>query len=169
MVILENIARFVLLLLLQVFVFNHFYIFDGLVVLHIFILFILLLPFSLGPLVLLLLGFSAGILADFFTGTMGLQASAFTALAGARLILVKNIAPRDGYEINAKPLPQFLGWGWFLTYVSILTLFYYTWLFTVENFSFALFYSTVLKILLSTAFTIIFIASGLVLFSAKKN
>jgi len=166
--ILKNISRFLLLMLLQAWIFNHFYLFNGYVTVQIYILIILLLPFQLGGVSTLLLSFFIGLVADFFTGTMGLQASAAIALSGARVVLLKLIAPREGYEPGMNPLPSSMGWPWFITYSSILTVSYFIWLFLFENFSLNLSFNALTRAFFSSISSLILILS-LVLFTDIKS
>jgi cell shape-determining protein MreD len=155
--VIKNIARFISLLALQVLIFNPISVFDGIVTVHIYILFLLLLPLQVSGVLILLMAFITGLIADLFTGTIGLQTSAAVFLAGLRSFILPYIAPRDGYEITTKPSPNDLGWTWFLSYTVICTSGYFAWLFLFENFNFNLSINALSRTISSTIVTLIFI------------
>jgi len=66
--IINNIIRFILLILMQVLVFNHINL-GGYLNPSIYVLFILLLPNDIKPSLLLIVGFFTGLTVDFFTNT----------------------------------------------------------------------------------------------------
>ena len=69
---------FILLILLQVLLFNNIQ-FSGYINPYVYILFILLLPVEIPAWILLLLSFAAGGIIDFFSGSPGMHASAYSA------------------------------------------------------------------------------------------
>ena len=147
---------FILLLLLQILLFNNIQ-FSGYVNPYVYIMFILLLPIEIPSWILLLISFGTGLIIDFFSGTPGIQASA-TVLAGfVRPYVLRIISPREGYEPGSDPSLSIYGLRWFLIYASIIVLIHHTLLFYVEVFRFIDFFRTLLRVLLSSIFSIIFI------------
>ena len=88
----KNIARFILLALFQVLVFNQLELGYGI---HIMIypLFIMLLPFELGIISLLSLAFLMGFLVDIFSNTYGLHASSLLMMTYFRPRIFKMFSP----------------------------------------------------------------------------
>jgi rod shape-determining protein MreD len=147
---------FILLILLQILIFNNIQ-FSGYVNPYIYILFILLLPIEIPSWLLLLLSFTTGLIMDFFYGSTGMHSSA-TVLAGfVRPYVLRVISPRDGYDLGSDPSMQTYGFIWFLTYTSLIVLVHHTALFYLEVFRFADFFRTMLRVLLSSLFSITFI------------
>jgi rod shape-determining protein MreD len=147
---------FILLLLLQVLLFNNVQ-FSGYVNPYVYIMFILLLPFEIPAWLLLIISFFTGLIIDLFSGTPGMHTSA-TVLAGfVRPFILRIISPRDGYESGADPSMLIYGFRWFLIYTSIIVIIHHTALFYLEVFRFADFFRTLLRVLLSSLFSITFI------------
>jgi rod shape-determining protein MreD len=147
---------FILLLLLQVLLFNNIE-FSGYVNPYVYIMFILLLPVEIPSWLLLILSFATGLIIDFFTGTPGMHCAS-TVLAGfLRPYVLRIISPRDGYEPGADPSMVIYGFRWFLIYASIIVLVHHIALFYLEVFRFADFFRTLVRVLLSSLFSITFI------------
>jgi rod shape-determining protein MreD len=147
---------FILLLLLQVLLFNNIQ-FNGYVNPYVYIMFILLLPFEIPAWLLLIISFFTGLIIDLFSGTPGMHTSA-TVLAGfVRPFILRIISPRDGYESGADPSMLIYGFKWFLIYTSIIVIIHHTALFYLEVFRFTDFFRTLLRVLLSSLFSITFI------------
>jgi rod shape-determining protein MreD len=147
---------FVLLLLLQVLLFNNIQ-FSGYVNPYVYIMFILLLPVEIPSWLLLLLSFATGLIMDFFTGSPGMHASA-TLLAGfVRPYILRVLSPRDGYEPGSDPSMLIYGFSWFLSYALLIVVIHHTTLFYLEVFRFADFFRTMLRVVLSTFFSMTFI------------
>ncbi len=146
----------VVLVLLQVLLLNNIQ-FSGYINPYMYVLFILLLPFETPRYLLLLLGFFLGLLVDIFSNTPGFHASATTFLAFLRPYTISLISPRDTIEVNTPPRLKFMGIGWFLRYTLILILAHHLFLFFVEAFTFNGFIHTLIRSLLSAAFTSILI------------
>ncbi len=147
---------FILLILLQVLLFNNIQ-FSGYVNPYVYVMFILLLPVEIPSWLLLLLSFTTGLIMDFFSGSPGMHSSA-TVLAGfVRPYVLRVISPRDGYEPGSDPSMLTYGFIWFLTYTLLIVLVHHTALFYLEVFRFADFFRTMLRVLLSSLFSITFI------------
>lgn len=147
---------FILLMLLQVLLFDNIQ-FSGYVNPYIYILFILLLPVEIPSWLLLILSFITGMLIDFFVGSPGMHTFS-TVLAGfIRPFVLRAVSPGDGYEPNSAPSMLTYGFTWFLTYSLIIVLVHHTALFYLEVFRFTEFFRTMLRVLLSTVFSVTFI------------
>ena len=147
---------FILLILFQVLLFNNIQ-FSGYVNPYVYLLFILLLPVEIPSWLLLLLSFATGLIMDFFSGSPGMHASA-TLLAGfIRPYVLRIISPREGYEPNAEPSMLAYGFRWFLSYALLMVIVHHTALFYLEVFRFTDFFRTLLRVLLSSFFSLTFI------------
>ena len=147
---------FIILILLQVLLFNNIQ-FSGYVNPYIYVMMVLLLPAEMQAWLLLLISFFTGLTIDFFSGSPGMHASA-TLLAGfSRPYILRFISPRDGYESGSELSMATYGFRWFFIYTLTIVLIHHTALFYLEVFRFADFFRTMLRVLLSSTFTIAFI------------
>jgi rod shape-determining protein MreD len=147
---------FVLLMLLQVLLFNNIQ-FSGYINPYIYILFILLLPVDIPAWILLLLAFAAGSVIDFFSGSPGMHSAATVLAAFTRPYILRVISPRDGYEANPEPSMITYGFRWFLTYSLLVVLIHHTALFYLEVFRLTEFFRTMFRVILSSLFSITFV------------
>jgi rod shape-determining protein MreD len=147
---------FILLIILQVFLFNNIQ-FSGYVNPYVYIMFILLLPVEIPSWLLLLLSFLMGLMIDSFSGSPGMHTSA-TVLAGfVRPYVLRVISPRDGYESSSDPSMLVYGFRWFLIYSIIIVSIHHIALFYLEVFRLSEFFRTLLRVILSSVFSITFI------------
>ena len=154
--VLRFVVIFILLILLQVLLFNNIQ-FSGYVNPYVYLMFILLLPFEIPPWLLLLLSFATGMLIDLFSGSPGMHSSATLLTGFVRPYVLRIISPRDGYEASLNPSMLVYGFKWFFFYTLIMVLVHHTALFYLEVFSFIDFFRTLLRVLLSSVFSITFI------------
>ncbi len=166
-VILNNIIRFFLLLGLQVFFLKHIGYYN-LATPFLYILFILLLPFKIPNLLLFLLAFLTGLTVDVFYDTLGLNAAACTVLAYVRIIFISVTVQREGFDNEPDPSLGIMGFRWFILYATLLTFFHHLVLFTFETFRFSQFGYTLLRVILSSIFTILLILLAEFTFFRKK-
>jgi rod shape-determining protein MreD len=120
-------------------------------------MFILLLPVEIPSWFLLLLSFLTGIIMDSFSGSPGMHSFATVLTGFVRPAVLRIISPRDGYEPGLNPSMEVYGFRWFLTYTLLIVLIHHTALFYIEVFRFADFFRTLLRVLLSSLFSITFI------------
>ncbi len=147
---------FVLLILLQILLFNNIQ-FSGYVNPYVYLMFILILPVEIPSWLLLLLSFLTGLIMDFLSGSPGMHTFA-TVLAGfVRPYILRVISPRDGYEPGSAPSMLTYGFRWFLIYALLFVLVHHTALFYIEVFRFTDFFRTMLRVLLSSLFSVTFI------------
>ncbi|WKZ65999.1 MAG: rod shape-determining protein MreD [Flavobacteriales bacterium] len=149
-----NIGRFILLLLLQVLVLDHLDVANGWMVPYLYVLFLLMLPFEVPAWGVLLLGATIGMAMDLFSSTPGMHMSACVAMAFARKHLLRLMAPREGYEFGMRPTVPRMGLPWFATYAGVLIVLHHLWLFIVEIHRFDALGATLLRALMSAAFTL---------------
>ena len=162
------IINFILLVFLQVFIFNNIQ-FSGFINPYIYIIFILLLPFETPKWLILFLAFLLGLTVDLFTNTIGMHSSATVFMAFLRPYLLKVLAPRDGYEAETLPQLNYYGFGWFLRYASVLVIVHHLFLFYIEVFSFSNFFFTLLRVILSSIFSIFLIVISQYFFYSKNK
>lgn len=147
---------FILLILLQILLFNNI-MFSGYVNPYVYILIIMVLPVEIPSWLLLIISFATGLVVDIFSGTIGMH-TASTVLAGfSRPYVLRIIAPRDGYDSGDAPSMGLYGAWWFFVYTLIMVLIHHLSLFYLEVFSFTDFFRTMLRVILSSCFTILFI------------
>jgi len=148
-IIARNIFRFVVLILFQVLVMDNVMI-NGYMIPYIYILFILLMPFETPRWIQLLSGFALGFVMDLFAGTPGMHTAASVLIAFVRPYLLDLLASRDGYEIETYPRIHYYGFLWFLKYAALIVVIHHLALFYLEVFQLKHFFSTFLRVILSS-------------------
>lgn len=166
--ILRNIIRFILLVLLQVLVIKNIEL-GKFINPFIYVLFIIALPFETPKWLLLLSGFVLGISIDMFYDTMGLHAAAGVFMAFIRPSILNLFSPREGYEFGTQPTIQYLGVPWFVSYSGILILLHHFVLFYLEIFRFSEFLHTLMRVVISSIFTLLLVIITQYLFNRKKE
>jgi len=151
-----NIFRFILLVFLQVLLFNNIQV-SGYLNPYIYVLFILLLPFKTPPWLLLVLSFLIGLSVDAFSDTLGMHASASVLMAYLRLFVLNILAQRDAYDTSSSPSISDCGLSWFVKYSLSLIFFHHLFLFFIEVFSFSNFTETLIRILSSVSITFVLV------------
>jgi len=145
----RNIFRFAVVILFQVLVMDNVMI-NGYMIPYIYLLFILLMPFETPRWIQLLAGFALGLTMDLFTGTLGMHTAASVLVAFVRPYLLDLLAPRDGYEAETFPRIHYYGFLWFLKYTLLIVLIHHLALFYLEVFQLKHFFSTLLRVILSS-------------------
>ena len=155
---------FLFLVLIQVLILNNIQ-FSGFVNPYVYILFVLLLPFTIPGYLLLGLSFLLGLSIDIFNNTLGVHAGATLLLGFMRPGIANLISSRDIIEKGNTPNMKNLGFASFLKYTVIAVLIHHLFLFYAEAFSFGGFFNTLIRCVLSSAFSIVIIlASQFILF-----
>ncbi len=163
-----NIIRFFFLIFFQVLILNHVNL-GGYINPYFYIYFILLLPFSTPHWMLLLLSFILGTGIDIFTNTIGLNASACVLMAFARPFVISTISSGSESLIGDTPSLRNQGMKWFLYYSITLILVHHLALFYLEIFRLNEFIATFIRVLLSSAFTLMLVLiSEYTLYSRSK-
>lgn len=166
---LEYALFFVVVVVLQVFLFDNLnlnvYIYP-----MIYIAFIILLPMNLPSIVVLLLGLVTGVTMDFFSGASGLHTIATLATAFARPLPLLLFLGKEEVKEGGVPLPVKIGTGQFFRYSSVLVVFHCLVFFGFETLTFKYFYLTLLRIILSSALTILLVYfSHMLLIGSNKS
>ena len=147
---------FIVLFALQLLVFNNINL-GGYINPYIYILFIILLPFNTPGWILLSLGFLTGLTMDAFMSTLGMHSSATLFLAFIRPYIVNVISTSENFDKASSPNLSLNGIEWFIRYSLILIVCHHFVLFYLEVFSFAHFFVTFARVLLSSLVTFLFI------------
>lgn len=168
--LLRNIIRFAVFILVQVFVLNKIPPLHQFVIPSIYFLFILWLPFSVSRIGLLIIGFITGMTLDFFTTTPGLHAAACVLIAYLRPFVINVLTPKDPTEFNYRePSPKAMGWTPYLVYAFTLTLFHHGYLTLLEWLSFGTFFQFLIKIITTTAISMLLIITTEILFPRRMK
>jgi len=163
----NNIIRFVTLVLIQVLIMNKID-FYGFLNPYVYILFILLLPFETPGWLLLLLSFLIGLTVDVFSGTLGLHAASSVFAAYVRPIIIKLVGEKPEYDITTQPKLQQMGLKWFIAYALLMILAHHLFLNLLDVFSFNELWQTLLRVVVSSLFTFLFIMLFEYIFAPKK-
>jgi rod shape-determining protein MreD len=149
------IVSFIVIVLIQLLLMNNIQ-FSGFINPYFYILFIILLPINIPKYLLLILGFVLGITIDIFSNTPGIHASATVFIAFLRPFII-NSYNLDDQEKMMIPSIANIGIKWFVKYVVIMIIAHHFFLFFVEVFSFSGILHTLLRCILSSIFTFVFI------------
>jgi rod shape-determining protein MreD len=147
-----NIFRFILLLLVQIIIFNNMN-FLGYISPFPYILFIILYPVNGNKYGLLLASFLLGITLDIFSNSGGIHAAASIVLAYYRPYIFK-FSFGVSYEYQTVKLNDVLTPERF-SFILISVLIHHIILFILETFQISFLWDTLVRIILSTVFTII--------------
>ncbi len=159
-----NIARFIILIILQVILFNNIELF-GFITPFPYILFILLYPLNTNRASLLILSFLLGLILDFYNNSGGVHAGACLVLAYFRETFLKT-AYGISYEYHMLKITEKIN-GELLGYLGFSVPTHHTVMYVLEVFSFSFIWDIFLRILASSAFTLLVII--LVIALIKQN
>lgn len=151
----QIIIRFIVLVFLQIFVLDNIQ-FLGYINPMIYVLFILSLPVRFPKWISFLLAFFLGLTIDVFSNTLGMHTFATVFLAFARTPVINLLTSFDE-GINPVPSYKTFGVNNYVKYIVLCVFLHHFTLFMIETFSFASFTFTFLKILTSSAVTILLI------------
>lgn len=158
--------RFILLVLLQVLLFNNIN-FLGNINPNIYIIFIALFPVKNNRSIIIILSFLLGLSIDIFSDTGGIHAAACVFIAYIRPVILKfsfgMIYEHQTIKFNT------VEFGEKITYISILTIIHHFVLFYLEIFSISKITLVLQKTLFSSIFTILLIILITIIFSKKTK
>lgn len=142
----------IVILLLQIFLFNEIALGTNLIV-SIPVLFILLLPIEIPKALLLLVAFLFGFTIDVFSDTIAINSAALVFSAFIRPFVLTIIQPTEGYEAGRLPSVFYFGFAKFTIYTAILTFAFELVYYLFEIFSLSqiliIFYKSIISTLLS--------------------
>lgn len=166
--ILHIILRFFVLVAIQVLILNNVQL-GGIINPYLYVLFLLTLPVQTPRVLLLFIGFALGISIDLFQNSVGIHAFACVLIAFIRPSWLKLVAPRDGFEPDESPEIKKFGFRWFLLYSSVLVFLHHLVIFNLEIFRLSDFWTTQLRVVYSSVFTIaLIIISQYLLYRPEK-
>lgn len=136
-----------------------------------YVLVILMLPFETSKLLVLFSSFLLGVCIDYFYDSSGLHAFACTLMGFSRHYILRYVSPREGYDAGVKPTVEDMGIAWFLSYAGTLVLIHHLFLFYLEVFRFSEFFSTLLRVILSSigTFGLIYLIQFLFFTKGKRT
>ena len=165
---LKHALLFAVLLALQVLIFNRMA-YAGYISPYVYMLFILSLPIDISGWLLMLLAFGMGLSVDMFSDSLAMHAFSCTLMAFARPGVIRLISVRSDFDPGVVPSISAQGISWIFTYCLLLTGLHHIALFSIEVFSLAQPGFLILRILLSTAFSVLFILAGFFLIDSRDN
>lgn len=160
-----NIIKIIIFALLQVFVFNHIN-FLGSYQPYIYIVFVFFYPPYQNKYALLILAFLLGLMIDIFEYTGGIHAFALTLIAFIRNPIIKLLAGKQEYEMEFFTFHS-LSFAQWIFYLSILTCLHHLILLTLENFKLEGITPTLLKALINSGITLVFVFIYKIIFKNK--
>jgi rod shape-determining protein MreD len=160
-----NAARFITLLLVQVVLLNNIN-FLGYINPFLYILFILVYPFTGNQSLLIILAFLLGLSVDIFADSGGIHAAASTFIAYARPAILK-FSFGVSYEYNTIKISK-TPIGERTTYIALMVLGHHLLLFSLEIFNFKHILLVLKSTLFSGIFSTILILCSVLLFSRKN-
>ena len=166
----KNIVRFILLILVQVYVLDKIHL-HKMVTPYIYLLFIIWMPFKLQRGWQMIIAFALGFTLDSFRHNPGFHASACVLIAYLRPIFINILIPQEGADTNYEE-PSMKSMGGFLPYMvyaGVLVFLHHGWLFMLEAWQIGNFWYFVIKTLLSTIVSLILIIITELLFSRKQQ
>lgn len=155
-VVLSRIGWFLLLLLLQVLVFNHIHIL-GYATPMPYVYFLLILPKETPRWLPIAAAFVLGLVIDLFSNTPGMTAASLCLCGLISPWLQSAMTPADDDTENALPSARRMTWGMFLLYAFIVTLLNTGVYYLIEAFSVSRWKELLINIGAGTVLTMIFI------------
>lgn len=159
---------FVVMTVLQVFVFSRIGLSVYVTPLA-YVAFILLLPMEIPGALLLLLALLQGIAVDFFTGMAGVNTIASLFTAFCRPAALALMVGKDEVKDGGIPNTNRLGVKKFFRYATVLVVVHCAVFFMLEALSWSYFYLTLLRIVLSGAVTLLLVYFCQKLFSVNRR
>jgi rod shape-determining protein MreD len=159
----------VILLLLQVFVMNNIALFNMFRP-FIYILIVLFLPTGVPRIAVLFIGFASGFIIDIFTLTYGMHTSAAVLVAFSRQYILKSVMEDIEPEGSYEPLTNTMGLRRFTIYVFLSLFIHQVVIHFMQSFGFGNFLFFLLKTLVVTVLSLLFILFyELLVFPGKRN
>ncbi len=154
---LKILGMYALLVVVQVLVFNNIKISSYGITPMFYVLFVLSVPFEVPNWLQLFFAFVLGYSVDMFADTPGLNTAASVFMAFMRPVMLNMLSPRDGYESGLFPYATYMGMPWYLRYCVPLILAHHLSYFLIDSIGFFSFTQIALKVLFTSAVTILFV------------
>ncbi|EDM34062.1 putative transmembrane protein [Pedobacter sp. BAL39] len=165
-IVLVNILRWFILLFIQIILLRNLSLYS-LSTPFVYILFLLLLPFGIPNLLLYLIAFATGLTLDAFYDTLGVHTAACVTLAFVRISFIAVTVNRDNFD-EPEPTLGNMGLKWFSFYAVLCIIAHHLVLFFLETFRLTEFGYTIVRCLLSAAFSFFLILLIEFLFYNRK-
>ncbi|KIC92383.1 hypothetical protein [Flavihumibacter sp. ZG627] len=166
----KNTIRFIVFILVQVFVLHKIPPLHQFVVPYLYFLYILWLPFNMGRTWLMVVAFLFGLSLDYFLVTPGLHAAACVFIAYIRPFLVNLLIRQEGAEQSyGAPSPASMGWAPYSVFVLVLTVLHHGYLVFLEWMQFGNFWYFLGKVFATTAVSLLLILITELLFYRKER
>jgi len=163
-----NSLRFIILMLLQVFVFNYVQWF-GFLNPVIYLLFLILLPLEISKSAQYIIAFITGFIIDAFLKTYGIQALACVLMVFLRPYIILILNGFKSLETGVTPVPGVKDFSWILVYTLILVFIQQITVTILEMFQWVYWWTIVWTSLANTLFTAFIILCLEFIFFTKKN
>jgi rod shape-determining protein MreD len=160
-----NAVRFITLILIQVILLNNINLF-GYINPYLYILFIIVFPFTGNKSLLILVSFFLGLMVDIFSDSGGIHAAACSLIAYARPVFLK-FSFGVSYEYNMVKISK-APMGERITYISLMVFAHHLILFSLEIFNFRHILLILKSTLFSGIFSVVLILCAVLLFSRKN-
>lgn len=161
-------GRFIVLVAAQVLIVDHVNM-GGYINPPIYLLFLLLLPFQIPGWILLISSFFLGMSVDIFSNSTGLHAASTVFAAFMRPAVIRGVGAPADYEGHLNPGIQDMGTRWFVVYSLVLILLHQFAFSLLESFYFSEAGLILLRLILSSAVTLLLIVIIEYLFMSKKK
>lgn len=166
----KNTIRFIMFILVQVYVLNQIPPLHQFISPYLYFLYILWLPFSIPRFGLLVVAFFFGLCLDYFTGTPGLHAAPCVLIAYLRPFLINVLISQEGAELNyAEPSIKSMGLAPYSLYVLVFTFIHHFYLVLIEWLSFGNILYFLGKVTATTGISLLLIAICEMLFFRKQK
>lgn len=166
----KNIIRFILFILVQVYILSQIPPLHQFITPYLYFLFILWLPFNISRFSLLIVSFFLGITLDYFLGTPGLHAAPCVLIAYLRPFLINILISQEGAELNyAEPSIKSMGAAPYGLYVLVFTFIHHFYLVLIEWMQFGNFLYFIGKVTATTGVSLLLIFITEMLFFRKQK
>ncbi len=165
--ILSNSIRFIVLVLLQVLIFNHIDLF-GYLNPFIYIVWVFLFPIKKNKNLILFTSFLLGLSIDFFSDSGGINAAAMVFIAFIRLPILKAILRKSDFDYLLFNL-RTISFDKIFLYIATLTVIHHFIVFSLEYFSLSDFTTIISNTFFTSIFTILISILGIQLFVKKTK
>ena len=166
----KNIIRFMLFILIQVFVLDRIHL-HQMITPYLYFLFILWLPFKLQRSWLMIFAFLLGFTLDSFRHQPGFHAASCVLIAYLRPFLINLLIPQEGFETNYEE-PSISSMGGILPYtiyIGVFAFMHNAWLFLLEAWQFGNIWYFLVKTVLSTLISLLLIIITDMIFVRKQK
>jgi len=164
----KNLSRFIILILLQVFVFNYVQWF-GFLNPFVFLLFLILLPLELSKTLQYIIAFATGFIVDSFLRTYGIQSFACVLMMFLRPYIILILNGFKPLETGVKPVPGVKNFTWILVYTLLLVFVHQITVTTLEVFQWMQWWRILWTAVANTLFTTFIILCVEYIFYSGKN